>query len=270
MSWRPTGDGRAVQTDADTNAWEWELVNEDGSERRGVIVEISGTAMSAADVHFRVDHARQSNGQTEIERVREWREPPRKIVLHSASTIPDMEGGDPGPDLAEIVAITDWFDQRDITLVFTGRGSGVLGGAPLGGAPLGGFITSHTANLIDLEADDLIGRFEAGSRLAAAREAQQWWIENKGPGKPVTIELAPAHGKSRATLEISVPKISPEQREKLNRRDIHLVLNGPSPDGPDSGYVFEAYDKDGNMVGLSVGETADDAWLALYDDLFSE
>jgi hypothetical protein len=271
MSWRLTGDGQAVQTEADASAWAWEIVNEDGSERRKAIVEISGTAMSASSVPFRVDHARQSNGQTEIERVLEWREPPRKIVLRSESTVPDMDGGDPGPDVAEIIEITDWFDERGITLVFTGRGSGALGAAPLGGAPLGALITSHTANPIDLEADDLVERFEAESRLAAARDARQWWIENRGPGKPITIELAPAHEtSSAATLEISVPKISAEQQAELDRREIHLVLNGPSPDGPDSGYVFEAYDKDLKMIGLSVGEAADDAYLALFDDLFRE
>jgi hypothetical protein len=260
MKWRITGDGEEVPSGADVTAWAWEVEREDGSERRTVTVEISGTAMTASNVHFRVDKARQSRGLSEIRGLLEWNELPRKIVLHSQTTVPAMEGGDPGPDLQELVEIADWFGERGIWLVFSGRSGGT--------GPSVAF-SSQTANLIDPEPDALVERFEAPTRVEAARKAREWWIENHGRGKPAEVELSPAQATSSATLQIHVPKISPEHREQLNRRQIHLVVNGPDASDPDSGYLIEAY-TNGELSGLAVGATADDAWLALFDDLFTD
>jgi hypothetical protein len=260
MKWRIVGDGEEVRSGADVSAWAWEVERDDGSERHTVTVEISGTAMTASNVHFRVDKARQSKGLSEISGLLEWNELPRKIVLHSNTTVPDMDGGDPGPDLHELLEIADWFSERGIWLVFSGRS---------GGTGPGVSYASQTANLIDPEADALVERLEAPSRLEAARKARDWWIEKRGPGKPAEIELNPAQATSSATLEIHVPKISPEERGQLDRREIQLVVNGPDANDPDSGYVIEAYVK-GVLVGIAVGGTADEAWLTLFDDLFTD
>ena len=169
MPWQIVSEGQEIPPPggADATVWRWELGSDPDSERRTVLVKISGTAMVAEAVHFRVDHARRSEGQTEVHRVLDWDEPPSEIVFNSASEAPDFIGGEPGPAAVELAETAAWFQERGIVLVWTGRG---VGRGPL---------TSHSANLIDLEADDLVARFERPFRLDAVREAQRWWLENR-------------------------------------------------------------------------------------------
>lgn len=76
---RPSGDG---------------LETEDGSERRRVLIRVSGTAMVAENMPARVGLARHSRGLSEIERVLPWETPASEIVLHSGSEEPTFRGVD--------------------------------------------------------------------------------------------------------------------------------------------------------------------------------
>jgi hypothetical protein len=263
MSWRPNGDGVEVRPPGgeDATVWQWDLVSDNG-DRHSVLVFVSGTAMSLKNVPFRVEHARQSSGHTEVSRILDWEEPPRRIILHSESQLPTYDGGEPGPEVRELTEIVSWFEERGLLLLFTARGRGI----PRGEVEY----TTHSANVIDQEADELVARSEARTRLEAARDARAWWIENReaAGGSGVELDLQPVEGKSSATLDLQTPDISSEQREHFDRREVILVTTGPDTDDPESGWMFEAYSKNGTLLGITVAATAQDAYLTLYDDLF--
>jgi hypothetical protein len=208
--------------------------------------------MSSANVPFRVDRARESSGQTEIVRILDWEEPPERIVLHSESQAPTIHGGEPGPEVRELAEIIDWFEERGILLVFTARGAGVGEDVRL---------TIHSANLIDHEADQLVARFEARTRLISAREARDWWLASRE-------SKSTAAATSTATSGVEAPAIPPDQRRRLKRRHVSLVITGPDADDPESGWMIEAYSKEGKLLGIAVAATAQDAYLTIYDDLF--
>jgi hypothetical protein len=82
---------------ADATAWAWDLVSGEGSEQRTRVVQVSGTVMASDAMHFRLDHAMQTRGQSEVRRVLEWRQPPEYVVFHSTSKTPKSWAGIPGP-----------------------------------------------------------------------------------------------------------------------------------------------------------------------------
>lgn len=65
----------------DSTVWVWELYRDDQSRR--VVVEVSGTAMAVADEFLPAvtAEAKQTNGRSEIEKILEQPEPPRRISL---------------------------------------------------------------------------------------------------------------------------------------------------------------------------------------------
>ena len=119
VSWRATGDGQEIDPEngEDVTVCAWELVSNETGERRTVLVKIGGTAMLSGGVHFRVVHARDSNGQTEIQRILEWEEPPTQIAFYSDSQAPEIQGGEAGPVFTELASLTDWFDDRGILML---------------------------------------------------------------------------------------------------------------------------------------------------------
>jgi hypothetical protein len=248
----------------DATVWAWEFAAEGSSKRRTVLVKISGTAMASDDLHFRVAHGRDSKGQTEVQRVLEWEEPPKEIVFHSESEAPEIRGGERGPAVKEIGALAEWFDDRGILLVFTGRGTGV--------GPTPPPISRWTANLIDPKADKLLARFEASSRVAAARDAQRWCREYKEPKtqtiEPPSILSAEAFGNPTVEgEEVEAPKLPAEQLERVKRYGFHLIYTAPAEGDPDSDWMIEAYDDGGELRGIAAQKTVDDALLTILEDL---
>jgi hypothetical protein len=267
MRWRLAGDGREVDPGgADATVWLWELVSEDGTRRRSVRVKISGTAMVVRDVAWRLGQARKSRGQTEIARILDWDEPPDVVEFHSASRSPTLTGGDPGPEVRELAAIVDWFERRDIELLFGGHGVGAGPGPPP--------VQTWSATLLDLEVGELIARFEAPTRLAAARAARAWWREHR-ERPPTTAEIEPAVEQDIALPitpsggEAEAPKIGPEQLARVRQLQTlyTLVWTRPDPRDPDSLWMIEALDKDGRLVSFAVQSTAEDALLTILEDL---
>ena len=239
---------------ADATVWEWPLVSEDGSHERTVQVWVTGTAMSSSGVHFRVDDARKTGGEDEIGRVLEWEEPPERIDFGSDSAAPSFEGGQPGPDVRELTAIVEWFDERGIAVIFTGHGVGVGPNEEVE-------ITQWTANIYDLKTDKLIARFGGVSRLDAARTARREFEKGVEPPSASAEASAPA-----PTVVIR----DEEQRDRLRQRHISVIENAPIEGDPDSAWVLEAYDKSGNIVGIAVQETQTDAWLNLVEEFLPE
>ena len=265
MSWRARSDGREVDPGAyDGTVWLWELVSEDGAEERGVRVKISGTAMALRDVHPRVADARTSKGETEISGVLDWVEPPEEIEFVSTSSAPSYKGGDPGPESKEVGEIGNWFDERGITMMFTGRGVGVGPNPPP--------IQTWTANLLDLDRDELLYRAETPSRLEAARKAKAWWQEHEErPHRTVAIGTAPETDIALPITPIggTVPKpeISREQAVRLRRHRLHLVWTGPDPDDPDSCWMIEVFNQDERLIGIAIQPEAQDALSTVLEDL---
>jgi hypothetical protein len=86
----------------DASGWVWEIYRE--GESRRVIVEISGTAMSIAD-EFLPDitvQAKRTQGRSEIEKVLEDSDPPRRISLGTTAYL----GGPPQRPDATLVDAT--------------------------------------------------------------------------------------------------------------------------------------------------------------------
>ena len=84
----------APAADGDS-AWAHQIVAPDG-EVASIRVTIFGTA-KGADVAERVKEALRTAGRTEVERVLawvDWVHPPREIVFHAASHLPDIQTGD--------------------------------------------------------------------------------------------------------------------------------------------------------------------------------
>ena len=76
-------------------AWAHKVVSRLG-EVASIRVTITGTPVSAR-VHERVEEARRTGGLTEVERVLswiDWKQPPREILFHAASALPDIQTGD--------------------------------------------------------------------------------------------------------------------------------------------------------------------------------
>lgn len=83
MAWRITsGPDSGPWEGRDAVGWLWFLERDDGATRR-VLVEVSGTAMATADEYLpsETGEARRSRGRSEIEKVLEDDEPPRRISL---------------------------------------------------------------------------------------------------------------------------------------------------------------------------------------------
>lgn len=268
MPWQIASAGEKIQPPggADATVWRWQLIDEQ-RESRTVLVKITGTAMAAQDVHFRLDHARRSEGQTEVSRVLDWDEPPEEIAFGSASEVPDFIGGDPGPEVAELAEIAAWFQERGIVLVWTGRGVGV--------SPETAKITTHSANLIDQEADKLVARFEAPWRVDAVREAQRWWIENKpsesaasnGERKGRIVEGS-AHlvGESHleASGEVTRPHVPRDDLDALVRHGRAIWFTEPDPDDPESRWMAEVWNVEtGTIIEVATGYTAEEAFVII-------
>lgn len=264
MPWRIVRAGEKIQPPAglDATVWRWQLTNEDGGESRTVLVKITGTAMMAEDVPFRVDHARRSDGQTEVSRVLDWDEPPDEIAFGSASEVPDFVGGEPGPEVAELAEIAAWFQERGIILVWTGRGAGVS-------------LETHSANLIDPEADELVARFEAPWRVQAVREAQRWWLDNQPRQSAATdgnrkgrIVEGSAHlaGESRleASGEVTRRPVPSEDLDALGRYGRVILFTKPDPDDPESRWMAEVRELEtGTIIEVATGYTAEDAFITI-------
>jgi hypothetical protein len=267
VRWGPTGDGREEDPGGyDGTAWQWELVSEVGTKRRSVRVKISGTAMITRDVHWRVAGARHGKGATEIARVLEWDEPPEQIEFHSGSRTPTYAGGDPGPEARAIAEIVEWFEERGIVVLFAGHGYGT--------GPQPPPITRWAANLIDLERDELVDRFEARTRLEAAQAAQASWREHR-EATPQTIEIGTL-SETDVAQPITPhggagdqPSIGPDQADQIRKLQTRytLLLTAPDPNDPDSGYMIEVFDKHGELVGIAVQPTLDEVLLTIIEDL---
>jgi hypothetical protein len=267
VRWGPTGDGREVDTGGyDGTVWLWELVSEDGTMRRSVRVKVSGTAMVTRDVHWRVAGARHGKGATEITRVLQWDEPPEEIEFHSGSRAPTYLGGDPGREARAVAEIVDWFEQRGIVVLFAGHGYGT--------GPQRPSIQRWAANLIDLEKDELLARFEGRTRLEAAQAAQASWRERR-EATPQTVKSGTA-----TEIDTALPitphggvgeqrTIGPDQAVQIRKLQTRyaLIVTAPDPNDPDSGYMIEVFDKVGQLVGIAVQPTLEDALLTIIEDL---
>jgi hypothetical protein len=251
---------------ADATVWRWELADESGAERRTVLVKISGTAMVAEDVHVRVATSRASEGQTEVHRILDWDEPPSEISFHSAADAPDFVGGEPGPEVAELAEVAAWFQERGIVILWTGRGTGI--------APETARITTHSANLIDPEADELVARFEAPWRVQAVRDAQRWWVDNK-ESESTEGRVMDKSGGATATLQAggrvevsgeppAVPHVSPPELETLVRHGRVLWFTEPDPEDPESRWLAEVRDAySGTIIDFATGYTAEEAYVTI-------
>jgi hypothetical protein len=254
--WTLTEDGREVSPPGgyDGTAWDWELVNPETSARKVVRVKISGTAMATSNLPFRASGARASHGQSEVQRVLDWDEPPDEIEFYSTSNTPEIRGGDPGPEVKELSEITEWFEARGIWLVFSGHAT----------LSPSGTVTYEvrTANLINREADEVVNRFESPfSRLEAARAAQQWWRDHR-EARPADLGDLSASGSSDASLILSAG-----QREVVKRHRLHLVYSSPAEGDPESGWMIEVYNDADELLGIAVGQTAEDALTTVLEDL---
>lgn len=260
MAWQVVREGRevAVPDGTDATIWEWLLKSEDGAER-SVLVQISGTAMATDDVHSRVANARESEGQTEVHRVLDWDDPPFEIRLDSRSEAPALTGGNPGAGAAEMAEIARWFQDRGIALVWTSRGIGLSRKKP----------EKHSANLIDLEADKLVARFEAPWQLEAVRNAQEWW-QNRGRGAEVIVEAQPATATASgsATVETTRPHVPPEDLEEVKRQHLALVWTEPDPEDVESRWQVTVYEEDGLIRGVALGFEPDEALVNARPYLF--
>jgi hypothetical protein len=252
------------------------LGSDDGGKRRSVRVKITGTAMVMRDVHWRVGTARDTKGQTEIARVLEWEEPPEEIEFHSTSRTPTYSGGDPGPEVRELAEIADWFEERGIVILFAGHGPTFTG--PIREVPPPSI---WNANLLDLEKDELVNRFEARSRLEAARAARDWWRSTRERGDAHAITLTPATETDTA-LPLSATgghagasggqadlRVGPDEAARLRQLQTRYTVVITRPDAEESGsmWMIELFDKTEALVGIAVQPTLDEALLTIVEDM---
>jgi hypothetical protein len=229
MSWDPV-DSHEIPPPggADATVWSWTL--EKDGKRRIVQVSVSGTAMSSSSVPAVVEKARETRGATAVAAVLDWEEPPERIRFNTSSVKPIFEGGDPGPEVRELLEIVDWFQERGLYFIFAKRGGGT---GPMPAVPRW---CTHTAHLIDPKADELLGSFEAPTRLKAVRKARESWpgtegrLQDAGPSPP-----APSL------------KIDTAEADRVKRNGIDLIWNRPDEGDPDSGWLLEAYNDDGSF-----------------------
>jgi hypothetical protein len=265
MPWRIAKEGEEIPPPggADATIWRWELADESG-QRRNVLVKISGTAMVTQDAHSRLENARRSDGQTEVHRVLDWDEPPSEITFHSASEAPDFVGGKPGPEVAELAEIATWFQERGIVLLWTGHGTGT--------SPETTRITSHSANLMDPEADELLARFVAPFRVEAVRAAQAWWREKREnaddeagqTGVAETATEVSGTGRIDGPAEAERPHVPPEDLAALTRIGRVLWFTPPDPDDPESRWMAEVRDAEtGTIIDFATGYTAEEALVTI-------
>lgn len=93
--WNLDGQPTSAPAADGDSAWTHQVVARDG-EVASVRVTIIG-APTDADASVRVREARRTSGRTEVERVMawvDWRLPPREILFHPASTLPDIQTGE--------------------------------------------------------------------------------------------------------------------------------------------------------------------------------
>jgi hypothetical protein len=250
VPWRLYGEAEELNPRGyDGRVWRWEIRSEDGEDVRGIVVRISGTAMSMGRDALppRIADARDTYGRTEIERILDWPEPPDELSIDSRSVVPS--GGDPGPEGRELAEIIAWFADQDIEIYFTQAAMLSLGGEP---APPG----RVTAHLQKANVDGLIGSHEGRDRLDAARKAQREWRDAKAkPIGPVTetntaMPITPSLG-SKAQKAIRT----------LRSQRRTLVWTEPAePEGTD--WMLQVLDEKGQLLAAGLGDNMDDALLA--------
>jgi hypothetical protein len=235
------------------------LVSEGGNDRTTVEVAISGTAMSSSNVPLLVEEARRTRGQSVVAGVVGWDRPPERIELDSESVKPKYEGGDPGAEVRELNAITDWFDDQGLLVVFTAGGYGHSPST---------INWKHNVSIFDGSASGrLLLRVEGKpSRFAALREAKVQWEARSGEHK--TLHLS---DDLTVTDEAST-EVTPADaaKKRLQELGVHLVFSRTS-EADDAFWVGEVYDEDGiNLKAVQVAETLDDLWLVLADDVLPD
>lgn len=106
MAWHLTDDAgpfTAPWEGKDAVGWVWEILNDDETESRRVLVEVSGTAMAVADEFLprETADAKNTEGRSEVEKVLGEVDPPRRITL---GTTGYMGESSPRPDLVLVDA----------------------------------------------------------------------------------------------------------------------------------------------------------------------
>ena len=99
MAWRPVGEPWTQEPgDFDGRSWLWEVIDEDKTTTKSVIVRATDEAMGRHqhDREHPLHAALNTLGRSEIERVLGWIEPPDTIELVAGSTEPVYAGGKQG------------------------------------------------------------------------------------------------------------------------------------------------------------------------------
>ena len=200
MPWTLHSDGEELNPEGyDGSVWQWQVIAaNDPDQQRFVIVRISGTvmAMGKEALQSRAEIARNSQGRSEVEVIRDWPEPPDEIEIHSQGV--RRSGGDPGPEQREINEITEWFGERGAVVFLFARGGG-------SGSTDTIQMTRHTAYIAARGASEHLFKAEGTSHLEAIRKAKEKW-ESDGHAK--YLELQPSRGTSSTSLELTTPEIN--------------------------------------------------------------
>ena len=186
------------------------------------------------------------------------------MVFNSVSEGPEIVGGDPGPEAIEIAEIAAWFQDRGIVLLWDGRGP--AGWSP--GTPMR--ITTHWANLLDLEADEHLARFEAPLRVEAVRRAQKWWEEAREGVEESDKRVIEQSGGATSELsgggsvELPRPHLTPPDLAGLKLHGFVIWFTEPDPEDPESRWLAVVSEVEtARIIDFATGYTAEEALITV-------
>lgn len=247
MPWVIPAEGQEQPAEGyDGRVWGWQMIaDHDADLVRHLLVRFSGTvlAMGEEALSTRLATARETNGRSELEMVCAWVEPPAEIEIlsHGVRSV----GGDPGPEQREINEIIEWFEIRDALLIFGARGGGV-------GRVENPQWIKHSAHIVRMDGRGHLLHAEGLSRLDAARAAKALWESKAEPAQPGETDSTP-------TIEIDQ-----ETARTLTSQGYRLVWTEPT-DPNDPVWMVQAYDDDGGMLEMVLGEDPQDLLLEIAE-----
>jgi hypothetical protein len=244
----------------DGRIWQWRLqpASHPDEGERTITVRISGTAlaMGSETLPRRIQLARSSAGQSEVEQVLDWQVPPDVLDISSRHVMP--QGGEPGPEQRELVEILAWFADQDISVFFTQAAMLGLGTAE---PPPPGPVTAH---LQKAGVDGLVGSHDGRDRLEAAGKAQVAWRDAKS--KPIGTVT-----ESNIAMPIT-PSLGSKGHEALETLRSHkreVVWTEPV-DNDEGFWMLEVFDEEGRLLVIGLGDSQDDAILEVAEYLYPD
>jgi hypothetical protein len=254
MAWKIVAGPEAAHYEGyDGQIWRWRVAN--GDEERSILVKITRSAASAELVPERTATALGSQGQSEIEGLLEWYEPPLTIELGSWSETPYVVGGAPEhpDDAAAVEGIRAWFDSQGIDLFFDRQGGQILAPLVRRDQPLGAGIYG-VGNTRREAAENVRTQFEA--------------VRGAG-GSETIVETVEVAGYSQPSLDERIEEIPEPIKTKLERAAAEFGWKIGFTREPDGSFRWFVFDREsGEPLQHGQADDWDDAKISSILDLY--